>query len=136
MNRFLVGSVLGSFTIVVLGMGVLMAIDTEHAQLYLGGIGLLAVLGTVLTFGALLHITGGGETDRDRRETYARVMIALVTATAGTVGGVGGGAVVSSNQTDAAKQDAADANAKADETQQQLDKVENAQPQDEQPAGK
>ena len=106
MNRFLVGSVLAAFTVVVIGMGVLIAIDTEHAQLYLGVIGLLAVLGTVLTFGALLHMTGRAS-DRDRRETYARVMIALVTATAGTVGGVGGGAVVVSNQNDAVKQDAA-----------------------------
>ncbi|HLM26113.1 MAG TPA: hypothetical protein VK304_04005 [Thermoleophilaceae bacterium] len=136
MNKFLVGSVLGAFTVVVITMGVLIAIDTEHAQLYLGVIGLLAVLSTVLAFGVLLHITKPGEDDRDRRETYARVMIALVTATAGTVGGVGGGAVVSSTQTDAAKQDAAAANAKATDAQQQVDQVEKAQPQDERPAGK
>ncbi len=136
MSRFLVGSVLGAFTVVVVAMGLLIAHDTEHAQLYLGVIALLAVLATVLTFGALLHVTGGGDTDRDRRETYARVMIALVTATAGTVGGVGGGAVVSSNQTDAAKEDAAAANEKADQAKQQVEQVEMAQPRDERPAGK
>ena len=103
-------------------MGVLIAIDTDQRS-SLGVIGLLAVLGTILTFGALLHVTGSDASDRDRRETYARVMIALVTATAGTVGGVGGGAVVSSNQTDAAKQEAEAANAKP-RAQQQLDRVD------------
>ena len=93
-------------------------------------IGLLAVLGTVLTFGALLHITKPGMDDRDRRETYSRVMIALVTATAGTVGGVGGGAVVS-NQNDDIKQDATAAQIeatrateKATEAQQSVDQLE------------
>ena len=62
------GSVPGAFTVVVIAMGVLIAIDTDHAQLYLGVIGLLAVLGTILTFGALLHVTGSDASDRDRRD--------------------------------------------------------------------
>lgn len=80
----MVGSVVGAFTLIVLGMGGLIAIDNENAQLYLGAIILVAVLGTVLTFGVLLHNATPGPEDRDRRETYARVMIALVTATADT----------------------------------------------------
>ena len=47
----MVGSVVGAFTLIFLGMGGLIAIDNENAQLYLGAIILVAVLGTVLTFG-------------------------------------------------------------------------------------
>lgn len=140
-SKFLVGSVLGAFTLIVITMGVLIALDTDNAQLYLGAIALLAVLGTVLTFGVLLHTTGAGDADRDRRETYARVMIVLVTATAGTVGGVGGGAVVSSTQNEevkedaaAAKGDAGRANMKATQAQERVDQVERAQPREERPA--
>jgi len=123
-SKFMVGSVVGAFTLIVLGMGGLIAIDNENAQLYLGAIILVAVLGTVLTFGVLLHNATPGPEDRDRRETYARVMIALVTATAGTAGGVGGGAVASNGQADAAKAQAAAAERTADTAEKKVDQVE------------
>ncbi len=119
----MVGFVVGAFTLIVLGLGTLIALDDEHAQLYLGAIVLVAVLGTVLTFGVLLHNAGPGVDDRDRRETYARVMIALVTATAGTAGGVGGGAVASNGEADAAKAQAAAAERTAGTVEKKVDRV-------------
>ncbi len=133
MTKFTVGVAVGAFTLIVLGMGVLILVDKANAQPYLGAVALLAVLGTIVVFGLLLHTTSGEAADRDRRETYARVMIALVTATAGTAGGVGGGAVVGSNQNDEAEKLAAAANQKAGQAQRQVDEVEKAQPGNERP---
>ncbi len=99
MDRFAAGC----FTVIALGFGVLIAVDDENAQLYVGALGLLAVLAAVLALGVMLARSAPGPEDRDRRETYARVMIALVTATAGTAAGVGGSAVANNAESDTTK---------------------------------
>ena len=67
MTKFTVGVAVGAFTLIVLGMGALILVDNANAQLYLGAVALLAVLGTILIFGLLLHTTSGEAADRGLR---------------------------------------------------------------------
>jgi len=110
------------FTLLVAGAGVLIALDKENAQLYVGVIALLSVMSAVIVLAVLARDT----TDDAVRETYSRVMIALLAAAAGTGGGIGGSAVVSQGPTDkaeAAQKTAQEAKVQATQAKQQAEEA-------------
>jgi glucose dehydrogenase len=110
------------FTILVAGAGVLTALDRGNAKLYFGAIALLAVISGILVLGALARAT----TSAPLQETYAKVMIALVTGAAGTGAGVGGGVVASQGPQDTADEAQKDANVarvQAKQAKEQVKKV-------------